>query len=324
MTESPVERGDQQIRRVIGVSILGVSFLVSGFVNGFPFDREQVLIWIVAFLVVATFGSERGAGRAIRDWLPLAAFLVLYDLSRGIADDLGMPLHVTPQIRADELLFFGEVPTVWLQERVYDEGVIHWWESILSVIYVSHFIVPFVVAGVLWYRSRDAWLGYIRRFLTVSYAGVLTYVLIPAAPPWWAAKEGVIDPIQTTAVRGWDVLGLGVAGQILEKGKAGANEVAAVPSLHAAFAFLVAVFLWSRVRRRWRPVLALYAVGMAFTLVITGEHYVVDAILGWIYVLAAHAGWNWWEKRSAIRSEDEPHGRTAEDETSSLQPALQR
>lgn len=306
MSDTPQDDRDQRRARLVGVSALGVVFVVLGLLNGFPFDREQVIVWIVAFLIVGSYGSERGAGRAIRDWLPLAMFLVLYDLSRGIADDLGMPLQVTPQIRADEILFFGEIPTVWLQARVYDEGVVYWWESILSIIYVSHFIVPFAVAGVLWYRSRPAWLGYIRRFLTVSYAGVVTYVLIPAAPPWWASERGIIDPIETTAVRGWDVLGLGIAGSLLEKGKAGANEVAAVPSLHAAFAFLVTVFLWSRVRRRWKVALAVYAVAMAFTLVVTGEHYVVDAILGWAYVLLAHYGWSRWEARpSAEPNPDE-------------------
>lgn len=303
VSTSEIQIDDKRTFRVVGVVALGVVFVALGLAKGFPFDREQVLLWIVLFLVVGTYGSERGGARVIRDWLPLAAFLVLYDLSRGVADDVGMPLHVTPQIRADEILFFGEIPTVWLQERLYIAGEVQWWESIVSIIYVSHFIVPFLVAGILWYRSREAWVGYIRRFLTVSYAGVITYILIPAAPPWWAAREGEIPPIESTVIRGWDVLGLGVAGKILEKGKTSVNEVAAVPSLHAAFAFLVAVFLWSRVSAKWRPVLALYAVAMVFTLVITGEHYVVDAILGWAYVLAAHAGWNRWEARRATRTE---------------------
>lgn len=291
---------DLRIARRVGLLALTAVFFVLGFTAGFPFDREQIFFWIIAYLVVGTYGSERGGAKVIRDWLPLALFLLLYDFSRGVADDIGMPLHVTPQIDADKLLFFGEIPTIWLQERLYEPGEAQWWESIISIVYVSHFIVPFAVAGVLWYRSRPAWLGYIRRFLTVSYAGVVTYVLVPAAPPWWAAKEGVIPPVESTVIRGWEVLGLGIAGEMLEKGKASVNEVAAVPSLHAAFAFLVTVFLWSRVRRRWRPLLLLYAVAMVFTLVITGEHYVVDAVLGWIYVGAAHAGWSRWERHRGI------------------------
>jgi hypothetical protein len=295
---APAAQGaDPRHVRILGLGGMSVVFVVLGLVNGFPFDREQVLFWIVVFLFVGTLGSEGGGARILRDWLPFAGFLVLYDLSRGIADDLGTPVHFRPQLRFDEIVFFGEVPTVWLQERLLEPGKVLWWESIVSLVYVSHFIVPFVAAAVLWVKHRSVWLAYVRRFLTLSVAGVLTYVAFPAAPPWLAAERGLIEPIERTTVRGWDVLGLGIAGQILEKGQASVNAVAAVPSLHAAFACLVAVFFWDRWRPSLRPILGLYAVAMVFSLVITGEHYVSDAVLGWLYVFVIHAGWSRWERR---------------------------
>ena len=52
------------------------------------------------------------------------------------------------------------------------------------------------------------------------------------------------------------------------------NLVAAVPSLHAGFATLVAITLWRSVPRWGRPFLALYPVLMGLMLVATGEHYV--------------------------------------------------
>jgi membrane-associated phospholipid phosphatase len=39
--------------------------------------------------------------------------------------------------------------------------------------------------------------------------------------------------------------------------------------------------LWNRVNRGWRPLLVAYPLVMAFTLVYTAEHYVVDILLGW-------------------------------------------
>jgi membrane-associated phospholipid phosphatase len=39
--------------------------------------------------------------------------------------------------------------------------------------------------------------------------------------------------------------------------------------------------LWNRVHRGWRPWLVAYVLVMAFTLVYTAEHYVVDILLGW-------------------------------------------
>ena len=296
------KEADPRQVRILGLTVMSALFLVLGIVRGFPFDREQVLFWVVVFLFVGTLGSERGGARILRDWLPFGVLLVIYDLSRGVADDLGMPIHFEPQLRADEILFFGEVPTVWLQDRFYEPSV-QWWEALLSLTYVSHFIVPFLAAAVLWFRERDAWIAYVRRFITLSFLGVATYVVFPAAPPWLAAERGLIDPIARTTTRGWEVLGLDIAGRMLAKGQASVNEVAAVPSLHAAFAFLVTVFFWNRWRPALRPVLALYSVAMVLALVFSGEHYVVDALLGWLYVLAIHAGWTRWERR---RAEDSP------------------
>jgi membrane-associated phospholipid phosphatase len=62
--------------------------------------------------------------------------------------------------------------------------------------------------------------------------------------------------------------------------------VAAVPSLHAAYTLLFALFLWP-IAGRARPLLALYPVAMAFALVYSAEHYVSDILLGWAYTLAA-------------------------------------
>ena len=73
--------------------------------------------------------------------------------------------------------------------------------------------------------------------------------------------------------------------------------VAAVPSLHAAFTALVVMFLWDRVRPGLRPLLALYPLAMALTLVATGEHYVFDILLGWLYAAAVMWGWARWESR---------------------------
>jgi membrane-associated phospholipid phosphatase len=84
---------------------------------------------------------------------------------------------------------------------------------------------------------------------------------------------------------------------MFEKGQATVNLVAAVPSLHAAFVALVAMFLWGRVRPVWRPLLALYPVAMGVTLMATGEHYLFDVLLGWLYAGLVMLAWGSWERR---------------------------
>ena len=81
-------------------------------------------------------------------------------------------------------------------------------------------------------------------------------------------------------------------GSLFEKGQNYANNVAAMPSLHAAFALLIVLYLWRLVPRWWRPLLALYPLAMAFSLVYSGEHYVVDCIAGWVYAVATFVAVN--------------------------------
>jgi hypothetical protein len=77
----------------------------------------------------------------IRDWLPFAVVLVAYDLSRGAATMIGRPTMWHWQIDADRWMFFGTVPTVWLQERL-KLPYPPWWEIVISTVYMSFFILP--------------------------------------------------------------------------------------------------------------------------------------------------------------------------------------
>ena len=121
-----------------------------------------------------------------------------------------------------------------------------------------------------------------------------------------ASEEGLLGRrrIARTA-SGWEVIDLQYGGRLRE-GPGRVNLVAAVPSLHAAFAALVAMFLWPRVRRGWRPLLALYPLAMGFALVATGEHYVFDILLGWAYAALVMIGWAWWDDRRAATTSARP------------------
>ena len=112
----------------------------------------------------------------LRDWLPFALVLLLYDLSRGAATLLGAPTLWQFQPDADRWLFFGTVPTVWLQERMKLPQP-PWWEVIISGIYMSFFVLPYVVAGVLWLRNRSDWAAFVRRFVALSFAALVVYIV---------------------------------------------------------------------------------------------------------------------------------------------------
>lgn len=288
-----------QAVRWVALGIYCVALVLWSAHYGIPVQRELVIAWVCGALVVVSIGRPpRQILQLAFDWLPIVAVLMVYDFTRGAADSLGIGVHVHPMIDFDKALFFGETPTEWLQDQLYEPNVVHWYDVAFTLTYTSYFIAPFALAGWLWARDHAAFVRFAKRLVTLALAGLATYILFPAAPPWMAGEMGLLEEVHRTTAKGWEVLGVGTASWF-SKGQGLANLVAAVPSLHSAFVALVAFFLWGRVRPWVRPLLLLYPLAMGVALMATGEHYFFDVLLGWIYAGAVMAGWSRWEARRA-------------------------
>lgn len=222
--------------------------------------------------------------RGLRDWAPIVAILVAYLVLHELATTLEPVAHVQPQLGFDEWLFGGTAPTVRLQDALWNPADPRWYDYLAWLVYLSHFVVTLTVAIVLWVRAYPLFRRFRVLFLTVTFAGFLTYVLYPAIPPWLATQRGDM-PHTVRIVRAmWLELGLSdVAAVFGEKSKY-AFPVGALPSLHAAWPFLLVVFFWP-IAGKWRALLVAYALAMATTLVYTADHFVFDILLGWAYVV---------------------------------------
>ena len=259
---------------------------------GLPLSHDQLFLWILFGLAAMSLRAWRSWGWLLLEWLPLLGLLVLYDYMRGAVAVDPIKAHVWTQIDLDRWLFGGSVPTVWLQQHLGPFGrEVHWWELGVSLVYLSHFVVPFAVGVWWWARDRGRWVWWRNRFLTLTALGLATYVLLPGVPPWLAAQRGELPPVQRTSGRGWSLVGLDIADRVLDLGRAAVNTTAALPSLHAAYAAFVAVACWRAARRPVRVLLVAYPVAMGFALVVSGEHYVIDVLLGWAYVAATIVLW---------------------------------
>ncbi|HEY6730520.1 MAG TPA: phosphatase PAP2 family protein [Solirubrobacterales bacterium] len=286
--------------RPYALGLYVIALLAWSAAYGIPVQRELVILWTCIALACVSIGRPpREILQLVLDWLPIVAVLWIYDLTRGAADSTGISVNYHPMIDFDKFVFGGEVPTEWLQDRLYQPGV-KWWDVLFTFIYTSYFIVPFALAGYYWARDRPAFQRFTRRLVTLSLAGLATYLAFPAAPPWLAGEMGLIDEVHRSTGKGWEVISVGTA-SLFSKGQASSNLVAAVPSLHTAIVTLVAIFLWSRVRPSLRPLLLLYPLLMGLTLMATGEHYFFDVALGWIYAGAVMAAWSAWERHREER-----------------------
>lgn len=284
--------------------------------EGLPLTRDWIAGWVLLGLLAFSLGDLSGGWLrgVILDWLPFFGILALYDLLRGAADGLIFEPFFLPQIDVDEFLFFGTVPTVWLQEHLYDPGTLPWYGVIAWIVYMSHFFATPLLAGVLWKVDRMRFRRFAVSVGALALLGFATYALFPAAPPWMAAQQGLIGPTARVIPEIWGQLGIPARFGVVGTGYQYANDVAAVPSLHAAYSLLIALELWPRAavaagapaRRRLavRVLIVAYPLTMAFALVYSGEHYVVDILLGWIYAAVTYYGVRRGFARWAARRRD--------------------
>ena len=278
--EPPARRW--QRRRIALLVLYATAFVVTTALWGFPASRDRVLIWVVAGLVIAVVGRPHALARLAVDFLPVIVFLYAYDLLRGAADGVFGHVYEIPQLRVDEWLAGGTAPTVMLQRLLWTAGHPHVWDYVAFLVYLTYFIVPITVAAVLWRRAPHLFHRYVSLWIALSFAALVTYALYPASPPWLASRHGLLPHV----VRITPYMGrhMGVDLTRVMGSQQFVNKVAAVPSLHAATALLIALVFWPHTTR-WRWLLVLYPLAMAVSLVYLGEHYVSDVLLGWLYAV---------------------------------------
>lgn len=236
------------------------------------------------------------------EWAPFIGVLFVYDRLRGFADGLVFPARELPQIHVEALLFGKPIPTVWLQSHLWHGGDhIHWWDYAIWFVYLTHFFATLVVAAVLWTWAHERFSRFATMVCVLAFTGFATYALYPAVPPWLAARHGNVGEANRMIGTVWHHVPIAHYGSLFEKGQNYANNVAAMPSLHAAYALLIALYIWRLVPRRARVPLALYPPAMAFALVYSGEHYIVDCIAGWAYAVSVFFAVNWVFDRHAQR-----------------------
>jgi hypothetical protein len=222
---------------------------------------------------------DREAGRAparTRWWVELLAIgwlLWLYDattnlaplrLSTALGDARGLlhverVLHIAPELSLDRWLA-GHHTVALVVSDYYDN---------------AHFIVTLSLLGYLWWRRADIYRPLRNSLVLVNVIGFVVFWRFPVAPP--RMLDGFTDVVATTGAFGsWH------SGSLA----AHANQVAAMPSLHMAWAGWCTVAAWRISRRRWLRALAVvYPCVTAFAVLATGNHFVLD-IVGGLLVLA--------------------------------------
>ena len=218
----------------------------------------------------------------ILDWTPFLFILLSYDFLRGFADDLGGRANFLDLINLEKGIF-GIIPTIELQKLLY-HGSPTILDYLATIFYFLHFALPLGFGFLLWLNNRGQFRHFVTGILLLSYSAWLTFLIYPSAPPWLASNEGyiphvnkIIDTTLSAFPDRWDLPSI--------YHNFNPNAVAAMPSLHAAYPFLVLLYALRFFKKKGLFFIP-YVLGVWFSLVYLGEHYFVDVIAGAIYAIA--------------------------------------
>jgi PAP2 superfamily len=138
----------------------------------------------------------------------------------------------------------------------------------------AHFVVTLGLLGWMWWRRPDVYRPLRNMLVLVNVLAFVVFWLFPVAPP--RMLPGFVDVVASThALGSWHTGALASA----------ANELAAMPSLHiawAAWCTLAAWRMWSE--RRVRALALAYPCMTAFAVLATGNHYVLDLLGGLVTI----------------------------------------
>ncbi len=231
----------------------------------------------------------------------LAILYVGYSASRLLASNDFAPARG----RALDILEFEKSWRFDAESWLNDKFVQYDWLGLFGSFWyaTTHYIITAVVLVWIYRRSASEYVTARRALVFSTIIGLSFYLVMPTAPPRLISGM-YVDVLSLHSAVGW-----WGADASAPKGLGGmTNQLAAFPSLHAGWALWVAIVLIrANVHRIIQGVGLAYAGIMTIVIIGTGNHWVLDAVVGWLVVLAAFGGVIAWEKRSpVVAHEDAP------------------
>ena len=160
----------------------------------------------------------------------------------------------------------------WAIEHVYPIVVFLDWAYI-----VTYWPVILGLAVVLFILNRSRYYYY-RTVVMFTLAGaLLTFMLFPLASPFAVPTVELVDTIQSYGPRFYGTPEMASY----------YNVSAAMPSLHFSWTVILGVFFVRSLPGLWRLLGVLYPVLTFFAIVITGNHFIVDAVAGGLLVVCS-------------------------------------
>ena len=231
---------------------------------------------------VPASSTQRGLWREV---LVVLWLYFVYDMINNLS-------NVRPEraiARAEHVLHLEQRrhldPELWFNEWVVRHHAI---ATVLGNFYnLAHIWVTLALIVFLWFRRRDKYADLRNALVLFNVIGFVVFWTYPVAPP--RMLDGFVDVVETTST-----LGSFHSGALANA----ANQLAAMPSLHIAWALWVAVAILRTLPGiKWRVVAAVHLIATVIATVGTANHFVLDLIAGGLTAVVGFALAALWAER---------------------------
>ena len=204
----------------------------------------------------------------------VVAFLIYFVIRGAVVDRAGEAM-----VRAFNLIELEQDLHIYCELEMQSWILDHYWLIKLNnwVYFWGHMPLVVLVAVWLYAWHRKAYFVTRNAFLASGAIGVVIYWLFPVAPPRLVPFAGFIDTMAAFDRVGYNA----------QEAKAFVNPYAAVPSLHFGWSMLLGAVVAYVSRKPWAYAFGvLWPVAMFFSVVMTGNHFILDAVAGGIVSFA--------------------------------------
>lgn len=206
--------------------------------------------------------------------LVVVAFLIYFLVRGAVSDRVDLAFD-----NARALIDFER--RTWL----YHEASMQSWvidhyaivRTLNAIYFWGHMPIIVVMAAWLWWRHRHEYVLARNAFLASGAIAVVMYWLVPVAPPRLLPETGLVDTLALYDQASYNA----------QETKAFVNQYAALPSLHFGWAGLLGGIVARVGNHRLFLMLGVaWPAAMFLSIVMTGNHFIVDAVAGAVVCLA--------------------------------------
>jgi membrane-associated phospholipid phosphatase len=274
-----------------GIATL-VYLLLSYILIGFNTDQL-----VLVLLFNSMYFAGRGTRRFIFGFSILIIYWIVFVLIKAFTNFRFHEVHIASLYHAEKSLFgLQENGLLLTPNEFFARHTATVTDLLCGFFYLCWVPVPLAFAGVMFFKNRNAFFQFSLTFLLVNLIGFVGYYLYPAAPPWYVANYGFSfhpnTPGNTGGLARFDnFVGISIFKSIYAKSS---NVFAAMPSLHASY-LLIVLFYGLKFRlKAWNIVFGVILLGIWFTAVYSGHHYVLDVLAGILCGVIGIALFQWW------------------------------